>query len=142
MKLLMYTKHSREDIEEILEKLDEGPVITRKDYVFDVESQKFCRRDTVSIGGKWGYDPDYDMSIKLSSHVIARDNVGFQESYYDHGLGEVVTSAAQKRDILKKNDLHIVEKGEREANKAKRLAKKKEAKKTRLGILRDVANSI
>ena len=81
--------------------------------------------------GRWRYDEELGRVIKFSHKAQIAPRVGFKETYYDPGLDQVVSSAHEKRDLLKKNGLFIKEKGGKtraQLNKEKRSARSKQLK--------------
>lgn len=52
--------------------------------------------------------------VKISDRAFIPERLGFKEPYYDVGLGEPVLSESHKRDLLKRNNLRVKEKGEKD----------------------------
>ena len=86
--------------------------------------------------GRWKWDADLGMMIKVSEKARLTVKMGFRETYYDPGLDEVVTSPQHKKDLLNINGLRIKEKGDEKERIRKKEQRKTDAKKALQHIVR------
>ena len=74
----------------------------------------FGKKTDKDIQGRYYFDKELGKFVKYSDKVHTTENVGRVDSpYFDLGLDTVVKSERHKRDLLKRNDMRIIEKGER-----------------------------